>query len=205
MCKAQLPSQWPKMPNKVTCIGIHTNPHRGVALLAALIFLSIVGLVGALSLEMAATAGAREREKDLLYIGEQFRTAISRYYFSTPGPIKALPSSLEDLVDDNRFPKPLHHIREIYVDPMTGLATWGQIQQGAKIVGVYSLGARKPIKVAEFSEEQQSFTDAPSYSDWKFIFKVPAPIPSPFFGAGVPGGGQATDLPQRPLPRPRRP
>ena len=42
-----------------------------------------VGLV--LASELHATAARREKERELLFIGHEFRNALGRYYDSTPG------------------------------------------------------------------------------------------------------------------------
>ena len=87
------------------------------------------------------TEARREKEKELLFIGEQFRLAIGSYYDQSPG-AKRYPESLEKLISDNRFPTVTRHLRKIFHDPMTGAAEWGLITQtrrrgywGAQSVG----------------------------------------------------------------------
>ena len=54
---------------------------------------------------------------------------------------------------------------------MTGSAEWGLVRQpGLGITGVYSLSAQKPIKRTGFPERYESFSDAASYKDWKFVY-----------------------------------
>jgi type II secretory pathway pseudopilin PulG len=112
----------------------------------------------------------REREKELLFIGDAYRQAIASYYTSTPEQIKQLPKTLEALILDNRFPSIKRHIRKLYLDPITGLDDWGLVMQGEGIAGVYSKSDKAPLKKSGFSLENESFKDAKEYSGWKFIF-----------------------------------
>lgn len=107
----------------------------------------------------------REREKELLYIGDQYSKAIASYYKSD----KQYPKSLEDLVLDQRFPSKTHHIRKLYSDPVTHGAPWGLIKLQDRIIGVYSTSSEQPIKKTQFPKSYASFAKAQAYSDWKFI------------------------------------
>jgi type II secretory pathway pseudopilin PulG len=112
----------------------------------------------------------REREKELLFIGEAFRQAIGSYYESNPSGIKQYPATLDALLIDSRFPNIKRHIRKLYDEPITYSKEWGlELQQG-KIVGVYSLSDQEPIKKNGFPRQYDSFGSAKKYSDWKFIY-----------------------------------
>ena len=111
----------------------------------------------------------REHEKELLFIGDQYRAAISSYYESTPGGVKQYPRKLEDLLLDNRFPFVKRHIRRLYDDPMTYNQPWGLIKQQDYIVGVYSLSQQQAIKKIGFPTIYESFKEATTYNEWKFV------------------------------------
>jgi type II secretory pathway pseudopilin PulG len=112
----------------------------------------------------------REREKELLFIGEAFRQAIGSYYESNPSGIKQYPVTLDALLIDSRFPNIKRHIRKLYDEPIMHSKEWGlELQQG-KIVGVYSLSDQEPIKKNGFPRQYDSFGSAKKYSDWKFIY-----------------------------------
>ncbi|NMM08677.1 MAG: type II secretion system protein [Polaromonas sp.] len=151
-----------------------SHKEQGVMLLGLLIFLAILGVVMTKTAEVWSTRLAREREQDLLFVGEQYRAAIERYYYATPGPTKALPLTLEDLVKDDRFPQPQHHLRQLYLDPVRGDDTWGVLRQGSRITGVYSLSDQVPLKKAGFAPKYAEFSAAQSYRGWLFIFHPPA-------------------------------
>ena len=111
----------------------------------------------------------REHEKELLFIGDQYRAAISSYYESTPGGVKQYPRKLEDLLLDNRFPFVKRHTRRLYDDPMTNNQPWGLIKQQDYIVGVYSLSQQQAIKKTGFPTIYESFKEATTYNEWKFV------------------------------------
>ncbi len=134
----------------------------------------------------------REKEAELLYIGEEFRKAITSYYNTGP---KQYPESLEDLLQDKRTPAIKRHLRKIYTDPITNAAEWGIVEESSpgnssapnsttasssslisssinkRIIGVYSLSEKKPIKKDKFPEHFAKFSEALTYQDWKFSYK----------------------------------
>jgi type II secretory pathway pseudopilin PulG len=150
-------------------------PHkqRGMMLVAVLIFFAVSSYAAFKSSEVWATVVVREQEQELLFAGDQYRMAIERYYHSTPGTVKALPRTLNDLVDDNRFPVAQHHLRKLYQDPIRGSDTWGLLWSGSGITGVFSLSEQKPVKKSGFENPYEKFNSAPNYRGWRFIFTPP--------------------------------
>lgn len=132
-------------------------------------------LVMALSLSMAsqpiATGIQREREAELLFVGQQYRQAIASYYRSAPDGIAVLPMTLQELVLDKRFVSPKRHIRKLYADPMTNSAQWGELRNAqGQLTGIYSLAPGVPMnRLAAASLALESATAA-SYADWKFEY-----------------------------------
>jgi hypothetical protein len=176
----------------------------GLMLLAMLIAIAIAGLFSFKTFEVWSTLVEREKERDLLYIGDQYVQAIQRYYFATPPAARQLPDTLQELVGDDRFPAPLRHLRELYGDPMQPGAEWGIVRIGPKIVGVYSTSEGTPLKKAGFERAYEGFSTANSLKDWKFLFRPPA---MPWTGSQLPNtqiapasGGSAVSpaLPRRP-------
>jgi hypothetical protein len=146
----------------------------GLVLIALLLMLMLVG-VGALAAgEVWATARKREREIELLWIGDQYRHAIQSYWKATPGARKILPSSVDQLLEDDRFPTPVHHLRQRYRDPMTESGEFELIVVNNALVGVHSTSTDAPMKHANFPRKYVQFEDAQDYSQWQFIFLPPA-------------------------------
>jgi type II secretory pathway pseudopilin PulG len=128
-----------------------------------------------------SSTAQREKERELLFIGNEFRQAIESYYRRSPG-ASAYPKSLAELVEDKRFPMPQHHLRRIYADPMTGKAEWALVEApgGAGIMGVHSRSESQPLKTGNFRSADAAFEEAKKYSDWQFVFVPKAPAaPSP--------------------------
>lgn len=146
---------------------------------AGFTFLGLIFLVAGLGVGLAAlgtmwhTAAKREREQELLFVGNQYRQAIEQYWRKSPGGARQLPQEIDDLLADARFPDPVRHLRRPYRDPMTGKAEWGLIRENdGRISGVYSLGEGEPIKQAGFSAADQRFIGAITYQEWAFRFDV---------------------------------
>ena len=179
---------------------------RGVVLLALLVALALlaIGLVN--TMDVWRMSRQREREKELLFVGDQYRQAIQRYYLAAPrGGQRGYPPSLEVLLDDDRFPTPVHHLRRAYPDPITGKAEWGLLKAGERIVGVYSLSQAAPIKQAGFSPAHQAFKDAASYQDWVFAYVPRRGVIVPATPASGAPAAPATPPQRKPNPSRRSP
>jgi hypothetical protein len=128
-----------------------------------------VGLT--VAVEIDSTAVQRDREKELLAQGRQFRTAIGRYYESLQaGGKREYPPSLDDLLQDRRVPGVKRHLRKVFVDPMTRKPEWGLIKVAGRIVGVHSLSEGRPIKQDGFEAEDMGLRGKEKYSEWLFVY-----------------------------------
>jgi hypothetical protein len=124
--------------------------------------------------ELASHAAQREKEQELIFIGNQFRQAIASYYEFTPGAVKQFPQKLDDLLQDKRHPMAQRHLRRLYADPMTGQREWGLVKapEGG-IMGVHSLSQSVPIKTGNFGARDAALNGATSYSGWQFAYVPP--------------------------------
>lgn len=145
---------------------------RGFTYIALLLAIALHGAVLAAAGSVWHTAQKRERERELLFIGEQFRSAIRAYAQSGPGTRGQLPKTLDDLLLDPRFPGIKRHLRKIFVDPVTWKAEWGLVKtpDGNAITGVYSLSEEAPLKTKNFLPADRAFEGAAKYADWKFVY-----------------------------------
>lgn len=140
-------------------------------LLAVLLFILVSSLAASAVVQAQSTQAQREKEEQLLFVGAQIRGAILSYYNSIPaGGARSLPRTLDELVTDNRFPLPRHHLRRVYLDPITGDREWRLILVGDRVIGVSSRSQATPIKRAGFASAYSSFANADHYSDW--IFRI---------------------------------
>lgn len=133
-------------------------------------------LLGGLAMvgEMWETVAKRDKESELLFVGNEYRKAIARYYESTPGVAKGYPRTLEDLLKDSRMPSTQRYLRRLYRDPF-GSTEWGIVKApDGGIAGVYSLSEEKPLKTGNFKLRDAGFEGAQRYADWKFIYSPAA-------------------------------
>ena len=156
---------------------------KGFVYIWALFSVALLGVVMAGIGEVWQTKAQREKEQELLFVGEQFRKAIMSYYNNATGGPKQYPESLEDLLLDDRSSTSKRHLRKIFLDPMTNSYKWGLVTEptpkqttginfidDAGIIGVYSHSKKIPIRVKNFPDGYADFSKAESYQDWKFVF-----------------------------------
>jgi len=163
---------------------------HGFTYIGLLIFIALMGIGLAGTGMVWDTQVRREKERELLFVGDQFRRAIGRYYELSPGGDKRFPQSLDDLLLDKRYPATQRYLRRVYRDPITGKAEWGFVKgPGDRIVGVYSLSEGLPFKQTGFPANYEEFEDKARYSEWQFMYAPvapanqagpqPAPVPVP--------------------------
>lgn len=150
----------------------------GFSYLFVLMLIALIGVGLAAAGTLWRTDAQRAREADLLFIGEQYRQAIRSYYELDPAQPR-LPQSIDELLEDNRRPNIVRHLRRAYRDPLTG----GEFEiirapDTKGIFGVYSQSTGTPFKKAGFLQEFQHFSKAGSYGDWRFAFTVPVVQPA---------------------------
>ncbi len=149
---------------------------KGFTYIGILIAVAIMGLLLSEFAVFWQKTVQREKEKELIEIGDEFRRAIGAYYEHSPG-VSSFPTSLEDLLLDKRLPAIRRYLRKIYVDPMTGGTEWGLVKAGDGITGVYSLSENPPVKQANFSKDDASLSGKKHYSEWVFSYQaVSAPV-----------------------------
>lgn len=147
---------------------------RGVAFLGLLIVVAVMGVALGATATVWQQAQQREKERELLFIGLQYRHAIQRYYEQSPG-TKTYPATLAVLLRDERLPGVRRHLRRPYRDPLTNDDAWGLVQapQGG-IMGVHSLAPGQPIRRANFPAELGWLGGGASYADWQFVYVPPS-------------------------------
>jgi len=124
---------------------------QGFTYFTVLILVTVMGVGLAAIGTMWQQVAKREKERELLFVGGEFRRAIGTYF--------------------ERSPVVGRHLRKIYFDPMTGTQDWGLVKEpGGGILGVYSKTTGKPLKIAGFREDDKGFATALTYADWKFTY-----------------------------------
>lgn len=149
----------------------------GFTYLSILFVIAVVGVMLAKNGIDWSQAAQREKEQELLFVGNQYRQAITLYYLRTPGAVKRYPAKLEDLLTDTRYNPPQHYLRKLYRDPILNQERWGIISASeGGIIGVHSLSDASTIKNTNFGYADTSFEGKSKYTDWQFIYTPQIPI-----------------------------
>lgn len=144
---------------------------KGFALMGVLVMIVLIGFSLAEAGNAWSNIRKREREQELLRIGDKISEAIGNYYNQSPDMVKQFPPTLEALLKDDRFPIPQRYLRQLYIDPTTGRPGWGILEApSGGIMGVYSLSPEKPFKTHGFPEKYKSFESKKVYMDWIFAY-----------------------------------
>jgi len=140
----------------------------GFTYIGLLFAVVIMGLMLTAVSRVWSVTEQRERETQLIFVGDAIRMAIAGYY--THG--HRYPQSLQDLLADDRSPTPLRYLRRLYFDPMTGAADWTLILApgDSGIMGIASKSKLTPIKRTGFPPIDASFEDSDCYCAWQFIY-----------------------------------
>lgn len=146
---------------------------KGFAYIALLAILAISALYLSLATESSSHHAKREREKQLFFVGEEFRSAIASYYENSPSGAKQYPRDLDRLLKDNRSIRPVRHLRKVYSDPMTNDFTWGLVKnKQQQIIGVFSFSTEEAL-ITHFDKNKVTIVNDEGillYSDIKFIY-----------------------------------
>jgi len=145
----------------------------GFTYIAALVMVMIMGILLGVTGQSMRIIMQREKEKELIFRGLQYRDAIERW--SKKGvPLKDLKDLVEPTVSSNIDRSKDRLLRKLYKDPMTG-GDWKTIPsppdpiQG--IYGVASTSNEEPFKQGNFPEAIKNFEGKKKYSEWEFVFR----------------------------------
>jgi type II secretory pathway pseudopilin PulG len=138
-------------------------------------YLVLLVVVAALGLGLAKIgplweeAARRDREQELLRVGESYAQALADARRESPGGDGAYPARLEDLLLDTRFVGTRRHLRRLLPDPLQPGRPWGVVRDArGAIIGVYSQDQRQPLAVVGLERGPVSLRPATRYSDWVF-------------------------------------
>ena len=174
---------------------------RGFTYIAVLFLVAIMGAVLGATAVVWKTMNQRDKEQELLFIGQEYRRAIGLYYERTPGAAKLFPKKLEDLLEDKRQTTLTRYLRKRYNDPFNADKEWGIVQDpGGTIMGVYSLSDKTPIKTGNFDADEKIFSSAASFQAWKFVYQPKATLTTPIPGASPVASPAPIQPPLSPLP-----
>lgn len=156
---------------------------RGYALVAWMIAMALLSAAAMTTVSRWSDDIRREREDELLRIGNEIAGAIAAYAQDSAGSAIRHPPSLEDLLEDRRAFGMRRHLRRVEPDPMRHLSAasgWGLLR-GADggIEGVYSTSNDRPVRVVAQHLQHVDLPAASRYADWVFRPRSQAPKSSP--------------------------
>jgi type II secretory pathway pseudopilin PulG len=160
---------------------------RGFAYIALLAAIVIIGISLGAAGKYWSSVLLRDKEEELLFRGDQYRQAIERYYYTVPGKLE-YPSSIDDLLTDNRTTGGRRHLRQKFKDPISG-EDFVEVRHTLtkRIIGVHSPSEKRPFKQTGFPllysntaslpqpgfpGTYNSFTEKNKYSEWVFVSTI---------------------------------
>lgn len=150
---------------------VNRGKQQGLLYLALLFAVAIGAIAVAGQSSWWMLERQRDKERELLFAGDQFRRAIASYFHNSPGPTKVYPETLDALTWDTRVLPARQHLRRIYTDPVTSELKWGTVAASdGGVMGVYSLSKELPLKRAGFSQSDEDFTGKAHYDEWVFVY-----------------------------------
>jgi len=164
----------------------------GFAYLGLLWLLAMTAAALAVVGESWTQAARRERERELIFRGEQIRSAIDRYRRAI-ATRSEWPRSIDQLLEDRREDETRHHLRRRFEDPFAADGAWAEIRdaQGG-LIGVHSRSGLAPL--GRWPRDGSGARHAARLSDWRFVVvdaidteaeQAAAPLAR---GAAPPGG-----------------
>lgn len=148
--------------------------HNGFTYIVMLFALAIFGIGLAALGETWSAVSRREKEQELIQIGEAYINAIHRYVENSPGAVKNYPATLYDLVEDKRYTGVQRYLRQVYRDPLTADGVWGIVSApDGGIMGVHSL-CNQPtlLRQAHVLKDGVTVISGERYADWIFIYRA---------------------------------
>jgi type II secretory pathway pseudopilin PulG len=145
------------------------------------------------------TAVLRDKERELIFRGRQIAQAITAYRAApVAGSGQQWPRTLDDLVQDRRSAKPLHHLRRLYTDPFTGQPDWVMLAApDGTLRGVHSRSDRPAFITEGLPAAPPGM--APKLSDRHFMAAGPPAVPAPASAPqSAPGTRDGREIPRRP-------
>jgi type II secretory pathway pseudopilin PulG len=150
---------------------------------------ALMAMTAALAGSVWSVVAQRDRERELMFVGREYRRAIERYRADHARLPQPYPTALAQLLGDREQQLVVRrYLRRLYPDPITGSSQWGLLRnpQGG-IVGVYSLSERPPLRRrGAYIDEAIDWARARSHRDWVFAARN--------LGPGGPGGAGGAGL-----------
>ncbi len=145
----------------------------GFTYVALLAVLALVGIALATVGTRWADRVQREREQELLRVGQLYAQALLAYHRGSPGSDKTWPKDLQELLQDPRMLGTVRYLRAPYTDPMVPGQPFALVRAADNTIrGVHSTSAATPFRQEPVDLGVVVLAPAQHYADWQFIPKV---------------------------------
>lgn len=146
-------------------------------MLAWLIAVALLAASASVVVTRLADDARREREQELLRIGDEIAGAIASYTRGSAGSLRRYPPELQDLLEDRRALGLMRHLRRIEADPITRGMAWGIIRAAdGGVAGVYSRSDDVPLLRVARRLAHTDLRPAQRYADWQFVPRGEEPM-----------------------------
>lgn len=143
---------------------------RGYLMLAWLAAAALASAAASMLVTRWADELRREREQELLAVGDEIAGAIRAYALASAGSEMKHPPELSDLLEDRRAFGTLRHLRRIMPDPVTRSTRWGLVRAAdGGIAGVFSRSDEPPMRKTPVRLANVDLPVASRLSDWRFV------------------------------------
>jgi type II secretory pathway pseudopilin PulG len=112
------------MANHSTSGKQSTRTQAGFTYLGVLIAIALLGIGLSIVSEVWTKTVERQKRIQLDWVGQQYVQAIQSYYYANTDSIHTYPKTLDDLLEDKRYPSIKRHIRALYPDPFSASVKW---------------------------------------------------------------------------------
>lgn len=146
--------------------------NRGVTYLAALMIITVMGIMLGKAGQSWSAQLEREREEELIFSGLQIQRALQRWHQPASGEHVATKlTDMKDLLKDPRTAQTVRRLRKLYRDPVSK-KDWLLIMDPTKgIVGVRPDSDAQPLKQDGFTDELKYLAGKQKYRDWEFRYR----------------------------------
>lgn len=152
---------------------VRARTQRGFTYVAVLALLAMLGIALAAVGTRWADRVQREREQELLRVGQLYAQAILAYHRGSPGSDQTWPKDVQDLLLDPRMLSTVRYLRAPYTDPMRPGQAFGLVRAADNTIrGVFSTSVDKPFQQGSVDLGVTVLAPAQHYADWQFIPKV---------------------------------
>jgi type II secretory pathway pseudopilin PulG len=167
------------------------NASRGYAMAALLVALSVMSILLSVAMPTWSQMIRREREEELIFRGNQYARALSRYQRTRPG---AAPTSLDELIKERllrkKFRDPMAVDKEgefqlLYLNQQ-GTAGRGAGPQIGNTLSTKPSGGIRGVASKNTGQSIRVFNGKTRYNEWEFVGMETSSQPGG--GAGGRGG-----------------